>query len=255
MRIATWNLNRPDKRSCPQQIPAELLAVNDVDVWVLTEAYTDLPPSDGFRLVTNSKPNPPQKWLTTIWVRGGLAAEPIPTCGNSTTSTACVKLADTDIGPLYVYGTVLWAAPGTTYDAQLEEQARDWQRIKNLAADSQSSLCLAGDFNQKLGNPGQDTETAAALRSALKELELTCLTEDLTYPVADQGPGSTIDHICIWPAGVPSAISLIPDSSRKCLFRRSLASTDPEAGRFWYTPDNKPLSDHNGVVVTLATLR
>jgi hypothetical protein len=255
MRIATWNLNRPDKRSCPQQIPAELRAVNDVDVWVLTETYTDLPPSDGFRLVTNSKPDPPRKWLTTIWVRDGLAAEPIPTCGDSTTFTACVKLADSDIGPLYVYGAVLWAAPGTTYEAQLAEQAQDWRRIKDLAADSHASFCLAGDFNQKLRNPEQDTETAAALRSALKELELTCLTEDLTYPVADREPGCTIDHICVWPARVPSAISLVPGSSRKCLFRRSLSSTDPEADRFWYTPDNKPLSDHNGVLVTLTTLR
>jgi hypothetical protein len=251
MRIATWNLNRPEKRSCPQQIPAELGAVNGVDVWVLTETYTDLPPSDRFRLVSGSNPDTPKKWLTTIWVRDGLAAEPITTCGDSGNSTACVKLPDTDIGPLYVYGSVLWATPGTTYESHLDEQAKDWRRAKQMAADSHGSLCLAGDFNQKLCNSDRDTTTAAALRSALKELDLTCLTEDFTYPVADQEPGYTIDHICVWPIWVPSAISLIPDSSRDCLFRRSLASADPYAARFWYTPDNKPLSDHHGVVVTV----
>jgi hypothetical protein len=256
MRIATWNLERPFERSRPSHLIAEIRAVTDVDVWVLTETYADLTPSDGFKLVTTeSSPAQSEKWLTAIWVRAEMAATAIPTCEDESKRAACVELLHTDVGSLYVYGSVLsWPGDkGNTFKGSLEKQKLDWLRIKTQAAVSQASFCLAGDFNKTLRGLDPYTSDTEALRSALEELDLTCLTEDLAYPVQDI-PGETrasIDHICVSNGLAPSAVALIPDNSRNCYFRRPLGSKHPDGKRSWYTSQNGRLSDHHGVVVTL----
>lgn len=58
MRIATWNLERPSRRSW-KRLPRQRarMAEVDADIWVLTETRASIAPADGFRGV-HAPPHP-----------------------------------------------------------------------------------------------------------------------------------------------------------------------------------------------------
>jgi hypothetical protein len=259
MRIATWNLDRPCKGSqiCPDHVLAEIAAVADVDVWVLTEVYPDpaFTELNGFRPLTQSATAPGKKSWTAIWIRNEICdAEEIDVCEQESTRAACVFLPTTDVGPLYVYGSVLWGGDGRKYAQSLNYQKEDWQRLRRLKPDA--AFCLAGDLNQPLNNvPESGEPNMRGLRDALINSNLTCLTAHITHYFQDRPcdllPG--IDHICVsHRLAASSSAFLIPEDFRKCSFRIPEKSTNFRRVGSWYAPNGR-LSDHHGVVATLTS--
>jgi hypothetical protein len=262
IRIATWNLERPCDREqiCPDFIVTEINAVADVDVWILTEVQAASTHPKGFALLAHSRPSPVGKHWTAIWVREGIKAKAVDVCEEVRTRAACVLLPETEVGPIFAYGSVLWGGKGMwmregiKYRDSLANQKKDWQRIHALK--TAASFCLAGDLNQSLDNVSlSDTTNKGWLRNALKETQLTCLTARITHSFEDAPEDGlqSIDHICVSDRlTLASPAFLIPEDSRRCSFRIPKDSKAQKRVGHWYTEKNDRLSDHHGVVVTLS---
>ena len=112
------------------------------------------------------------------------------------------RTAAAQIGETTVVGTVLpWLSDDrdpalsgeAAFRARLAEQAADWRRLKG-------GLCIAGDFNQDLLETGHYYGSAggrAALRAAITDAGLSCLTGGLDDPLASLPGLACIDHICV----------------------------------------------------------
>jgi hypothetical protein len=266
MRIATWNLNgKPeDNKARRERLEAEMESELDIDVWVVTEPFPELSIT-GFARKAHSLPIGSGKLWTEIWVREGkgfLTAE-IPGMGPQSTRTACVKLTGTDIGALYIFGTVLpWgsdtgddpAAPTAIHERSkfctaLEAQRQTWENIRKLDGAPDVGFCLAGDFNKEVfGNKELSNSSTGSdrdhLANVLRQSGLFCLTTG--GPGADPAKSPLeIDHICVSNhfrrvAGESRSEMFIP---RNCHYKRS--------SRQWYKAEREPLTDHSGVVATL----
>lgn len=260
MRIATWNLDgKPkDNATCRKRLQKEMESEADVDVWVITEPFPQLSIT-GFERKARSAATQSGKHWTEIWVREGKGIQPDAksTRGLQFSRTACVKLTRTDIGSLYIFGTVLpWNSDqgddlhaGTKSErksrfcAALDHQRDDWQRIRNEETDPDVGFCLAGDFNKESFGSWSSGERGH-LACVLRESGLTCLTTDATGADPTKTP-LEIDHICVSNhfrrmPGESRAEMFIP---RNCHFQQGT--------RKWYKAEHQPLTDHSGVVATL----
>jgi hypothetical protein len=147
-----------------------------------------------------------------------------------------------------VFGTVLpWLNDRSklplkgadAFAAELSIQQRDWHRLR--LANPSAPLCIAGDLNQDLLLSGHYCGSAKgriALRTALKDCKLTCLTGDTWDPIARERQGlASIDHICL--AGIPLA--------------NPSSDAPPFPLRVWPPKElaGPRLSDHRGVAVDL----
>jgi hypothetical protein len=188
-------------------------------------------------------------------VRKEIEANAIEVCEEERTRAACVFLPATDVGPLYVYDSVLIGRDGKTYESSLTNQKEDWRQIRTQ--EPGASFCFAGDLNQELSNSAvKNQPNNQRLRKALKDSYLTCLTAEITYSFEDTPDEHklSIDHICVSQSLTSSAPAfLIPDEFRECSFRIPKDSVAKERTGRWYTAKNEPLSDHHGVVATVSS--
>ena len=209
MKLATWNLQRPNPNNL-----ARCTAIGDwvsrinADVWVLTETNDAISPGPQFKFVSTTATDRPgragERW-TTVWSRWHI--ERLFETADPARSVAA--LVQPPVGaPLVVYGTVLpwvgsrWggqpAQGGLAFAAALETQRGDWMRIREQFPNA--DLCVLGDLNQDLAIPHFYGSAAGrrALRDALSSVGLTALTADESDPVRALDPiQASIDHICV----------------------------------------------------------
>lgn len=237
MRIATWNLERPraaaGERWARQHVCIEAVAAN---VWILTESHVDVSPGPGFHGVW-SEPTDGQVW-SAIWSPHSITS--LGATRDPTNSVAAL-VQPKNARPVVVYGTVLpwlgreWngfsSSGGVAFEQALAAQLEDWRDLRQQHPDCE--LVVAGDLNQDLAPSHYygSTRNRDALRQALAEVGLRCLTAGDRDPVWKQTGGvhAAIDHICVT-AGLIAA----PNHIRAW----------PGGG----APDRK-LSDHFGVSV------
>jgi hypothetical protein len=240
--LATWNLERPARRSW-KKVPAILGVLGTVaaDVYVLTETRASLILGRGYGAIHSAahparRADQDERWVS-IWSRWSLT--PISV---RPTPWAAAALAETPVGPVAVYGTVLpyrnEPAPSgarvsvwTRFAEELEQQAQDWVTIRRL--DSKVPLVVAGDFNQSLDGSGwyESAESKAQLRDALRQAGLVCVTTEDVVVSGKLRSHHLIDHVC---ASAP----LVAAGDVSCW--------EPVGA------DGKALSDHPGVAVNLA---
>jgi endonuclease/exonuclease/phosphatase family metal-dependent hydrolase len=241
IRIATWNVERPSARS-HTKLPRLAVSMRNVgaDVWILTETHESLSQGADYRPVSSTgmdrKQEPGESWVT-IWSRLEILATPETI---DPARTACALLRMGSARTLLVYGTVLpwlgssWkqhaATDGKAFAAALDAQRLDWMRIRSAHPDAE--FCVAGDLNQDLQSRHYYGSTAgrSALREALSNAELTCVTAGDRDPVSlmTGTKGAAIDHIILSEGlhrGAPVRVGAWPEGA---------------------TPD-RTLSDHFGV--------
>lgn len=218
MRIATWNLQRLDKRK-NQQILDKLTDIN-ADIIVLTETNsiiqlnnyncvsTDLLPTDFDNikyLVGENRVSILTKYNTITRHQ---------TFDNFTSVCADIE---TPFGLLTVYGSIIgvFANRQPRFDNDLNGQLADFEKIF-----PGRQVCIAGDFNVTFsGRPWPSNRARQALNDSFDKLKLT----NMTANVAD-----TVDHIV-----------LSNDFLDKKNFQIDTWNTD------------KKLSDHVGHILTL----
>lgn len=209
MRLATWNLMRA--RAGRGTRTTALLAHMDAirpDVWVLTETFRDLQPGPEYTLVASSAHAPDRDaaagecWVA-IWSR--VPASPINLRADPE-RTAAARLEPVGGPPLMIVGTVLpWLsdiryAPLKGSDAFCEvlgRQAAEWRSLQQEHPDA--ALCVSGDFNQDLASAHYygSAKGRIALRQALADAGLVCLTAGPHDPLVDVPGHSSIDHLCV----------------------------------------------------------
>lgn len=220
-----------------------MMATIQADIWVLTETHSQLSPAAGFNCVAYSRDSwdrlPTECWVA-IWAREDISGSAIETSDPKRSACASLRLPAGDA--LIVYGTVLpWLGdksqlPKKGADAFLSTlsiQSDDWRRLRS--EQPSASICVAGDFNQDLLPEGHYYGSArgrVALRSALRNSGLTCVTGGSSDPVAARfSPRACIDHFCISDSWAATA----PVLSLNC----------------WPSPDalGSKLTDHHGVAI------
>jgi hypothetical protein len=207
MRIATSNLARPRPTGSRASALLDHIEAIPADVWVLTETHLRFPPSAGYRMIAASMVAPdrtPDERWTAIWVREEIEA--VPVCSRDAERTACARLLAPDGQAVYVYGTVLpWLSdrrrsPRTgaaAFAAALAEQALDWQKIRS--SEPHAGFYVAGDLNQALRIEGHYYGSEAgrtALRAALAEAGLRCLTGTTRIPSRGSAEGAPASTTC-----------------------------------------------------------
>jgi len=212
MKIATWNLERAQPHTPQAEAQQQWIARINADLWIFTETHTAASPGAGYQsvvsdLATTDTPGD-GRWVQ-IWVRdqGLRQVSPLATADPDRTTCALIELENG--GRCLVYGTVLpwlgsaWrtygAEDGVAFLAALAVQQADWQRLQNVYPNT--LLVVAGDFNQDLNVLPYygSRRTKQALRQALLEADLECLTFGDNDPVRRliNGQHSNIDHICM----------------------------------------------------------
>ena len=241
MRIATWNLERPRPRGVAKNsaIRAQIDRI-DADLWVLTETSQAVTPP-GYS-VASSPPVPdyhgPGENYTTVLSRWPIKQR-LPTWQPAL--SVCVEVVS-PFGSCLVYGTIITYANyrGPEGRSKRWEEHRkaiaahreDWRRLR--AAFPTHAIVVAGDFNQSRDGSGwyEDATSVEALTETLDHCELACVTQQNFREVYGLDR-ATIDHICL---GGP--------------FRHKPLQGDAWSGT---TIDMLRMSDHNGVVVRVAT--
>lgn len=144
-------------------------------------------------MATQSKTSRPNLLYhsAAIWSRW-----PITTVPTYDARQAVCGLAETPVGPLLVYATIIpynfagvrqkKATLWQRHREAIAGQGQDWANLRAIYPDI--PLCVAGDFNQTLRHDSwYPKDLVNALLAALEKNGLTCLTK---------GQGR-IDHICI----------------------------------------------------------
>lgn len=248
MRIATWNLERPNanEHAKIEGVLGRIKAV-DADIWILTETNTCLSPGSEFQSHASLSMTAPEKYAdgenrTTIASRLPILAT-IPTHDPET--AVCVEVSWGNSRAL-VYGTILaYHAAGTRYTYRFQghdvsgreswelhyesiaSHAEEWKHLRREYPTHH--FILGGDLNQtRTGSLGYGTHHGRELLgNALAECDLVCATGGniLSLDDATEMP-PVIDHICIdrglarnqtavrgWLAGAISAGKRLSDHS------------------------------------------
>jgi endonuclease/exonuclease/phosphatase family metal-dependent hydrolase len=251
MRIATWNLERPEAQSQEKlaAIQQQLRLIN-ADIWVLTETNSCVSPGDDYQCLES----PPLSSLgryspgenrTTIWSRF-----PITRCipAHDPETAVCAEL-DHGGTPLLVYGTIIpYGAAGINYRYRYNGETvvgkKAWQlhyesiqahgaRWKELRREYPAhSLCVAGDLNQNRdGRRWYGTKHGREqLGPALAGANLVCVSARPLKSAEGDVLQPTVDHICLdhnLTARITSVRGWAPGAM----------------------PDGCPVSDHRGVYV------
>jgi hypothetical protein len=244
MKVATWNVARPAKRSA--DLRAAILDVVgriDADLWILTETHGSLSPGPLYSPAASERVpglhDEGESWVA-MWSRTGIGMRAQPT-DPSRTAAATVRLSDGT--PVLVIGTVLpyLGEPlpdGGRADAEgfcraIDAHAADWAALRERFIDHE--VCLGGDFNQDLSlrHYYGSRRGRACLERVLSTLDLQCVTGGKADPVRalTNGEHAAVDHICLSP-GLANRVRAVQAWERT---RR----------------DGHRLSDHFGVVVHL----
>ena len=208
VRIATWNLERPSRRSW-KRLPRQRarMAEVDADVWVLTETRASIAPADGFHGVHTPphqlrRPDEDERWVS-IWSRWPLQPTDLPPDPRGAVS-AVVEAPD---GPVLVYGTVLpWANdPGDdgsrrmwqVHYEQIERQGAEWRLLRERHP--VLPLVFAGDFNQDRDGSGWygTHHGRQLLTDALDDAGLICASAEDVVATGKLRAHHLVDHIAI----------------------------------------------------------
>jgi endonuclease/exonuclease/phosphatase family metal-dependent hydrolase len=180
MKIATWNVERPRRKSGKNATIIEVLRGIDADILILTETNSAIHPS-GYRFYSptnslvghgseKSGPYYDGENRATVWSR-------YPATRTYETydpfSSICVGL-ETPLGELIVYGTVIgcYGRGGPEFEKDIKEQTADWRRLS-----AAGNLCIAGDFNTAFANsPYFTKEGRQQLIDCFDDLNLNLLT-------------------------------------------------------------------------------
>lgn len=239
LRICNWNIDRSGVRGrWRSELQVKHIAAQQADIAVITEVHDTLE-IEGLRPVCFSADGQPPyqrfEHAVGVWTRlPVLDTLPVRTPRLAT----CVLLASTQ-GSLVVYGTILpyreeGAAQGLPrwqgHRDALELQLEDWADIRRQFPDHH--LVVAGDFNMTLppSNAYVDQTSRDRLLQACGTLGLDVLTGDDVRPTVGR---SNIDHVL----GSSRLVSTRP--------------TDYWMAHGTVNGEQRALSDHNGVTVTL----
>lgn len=218
MRIATWNLQRLEKRK--NQLILDKLIDIDADILVLTETNAIIQLDNYTCISTDILPND----FDNIKYRAGENRVSILTKYKPTTqyqtfdsfTTVCTDI-ETPFGSLAVYGSIIgvFGNRQPRFDNDLNAQLADFKKLF-----PSRQVCLAGDLNVTFsGQPWPSNKARQTLMEAFNALGLTNTTSN----IAD-----TVDHIVL-------SIDFIKD-------KQLIIET-------WN--EDKKLSDHVGHVLTL----
>ncbi len=225
MKIATWNLARVQSK---YKIPVILEKIKeiDADILILTETSTAIDLSEDYFGV-QSIPLPTDGLFDTVYYNRGENRTAIwskyPIVENISTSNdytnTCAKLK-TPFGNFIFYAAIIGflGRKNPYFQQDLENVQKD---LENLS--KQGNICLAGDFNLSFcDNYFPDRGAKQKLKDQFQENNLMNLTEEIP---------NNIDHIVI-----------NKDFIRDFGIEISIWNED------------KKLSDHKGVSVTLKKL-
>jgi len=220
LRIATWNVERPTLFS--NRVPAINAELKKVaaDIFILTETNSCISPGEGYS-VCSTLPLAPDK-DGDYYKQGELRVsiysvfpikESLPVTNPDTTVCA---LIDTPYGPLAVYGCIIGIhGRGKGFDIDLQQQIEDLSLLSK-----QHQVCYAGDFNVSFCDKYYTKKEAKKLlEESFSKYTMRNLTADIP---------ANIDHIAI------SEAFLKGTSIQKSCWN-----------------EEKKLSDHKGVMVTL----
>jgi hypothetical protein len=208
VRIATWNLERPSRRSW-KRLPRQRarMASIDADIWVLTETRASIAPADGYHGL-HAPPHPTrradddERWVS-VWSRWPLRPTGIPPDPRGAVSA----IVDGPAGPIIVFGTVLpWAndrgddGRSTAWQehySAIETQGRQWRQLIELHPGT--PVVVAGDLNQDRDGSGwYGTHRGRdLLTSALDGAGLTCVTAEDVVASGKLRRSHLVDHIAI----------------------------------------------------------
>ncbi len=221
MKIATWNVERPNDSSKTRNTKiVDALKEVDADILILTETSSIIHPGEAYNpfataslLLLDEPYYKKGENRTTIWTKYP-ANRYMKTYDGFT--SICIGIR-TPIGDLNVYGTVIGIHGNRreSFNIDLNEQLADWERICGIG-----NICVAGDFNISFADNYYYTKDGRQkINSCFNELKVENLTQNIP---------ENIDHIAI---SVSFLKSLKPVTS------------------VWN--EDKKLSDHIGVCVTL----
>ncbi|QQE65128.1 hypothetical protein GFS31_18130 [Leptolyngbya sp. BL0902] len=214
MKIATWNLERAQPSTPQAQAQRHWIDHTDADLWIFTETHPEFTLA-GYRSVISDRVEAGANGCRdeTHWIHLAVREHDLrsvlPLMTADPERTACALIDLDSGGQCLVYGTVLpWLGSswrgysgkaGESFLAALAVQQADWQRLRQRYPNT--LLIVAGDFNQDLNVLPYygSRRTKQALRQALLEADLECLTFGDNDPVRRliNGQHSNIDHICM----------------------------------------------------------
>ncbi len=241
MRIATWNLERPDPgNEVRKRAQIEKIREMGADIWILTETHEviDLSETHHGAATTPSLRKPrPGEACAAIWSRWPILRR-IDTADSS--EALCVEVDHPD-QPLLVYGSIIAYAgyKGSDGKSQMKEQhyryigwhAEDWRRLRQEFPDHH--IITGGDYNQNRdGARWYGTRKGRDMLSeALSGAGLKCVTEQDFVAAGKLEKRHTVDHLCM---------------------DESLAARVATVDAWERTrPDGLRMSDHSGVLVDL----
>jgi endonuclease/exonuclease/phosphatase family metal-dependent hydrolase len=216
MKIATWNLERPNASTAKRNAAiVDKLREIDADILILTETNASIELAKDYNVVYTDTPTAamykPGERRVAIYTKYDFSAE------QSTYNAATAKCIGirTPLGTLQVYGTIIgvYGNRRACFKPSLEKQIADWGDISKHGA-----LCIAGDYNISFSdNYYYTAEGREKIVASFSELAIDNLTANLA---------NNIDHIAI---------------SKQYMQDRKYALTT------WN--EDKKLSDHIGVCV------
>lgn len=215
-RIATWNLERPIKRSERTSLILECLNKLDSDILILTETSTLIELENYNSVQTDEFDSYPGEQWSAILTKWKIEKR-IDTFDMQRTVAA---LIDTPFGKLLIYATIIpyhmAGVKGGRYgelgykvwqmhEEDIVKQSADWKRIKSEYPDY--PLLVIGDYNQtRDGKPkGYGTDNVRNILSdELTRNNLTCVTEidfeatgQLTIDPKKNKVRRNVDHIAV----------------------------------------------------------
>lgn len=207
MRIATWNLERPDPADVARnQARLEKIREIGADLWILTETQEVIDLSDthhGASTVPSFRKPLPGEACASVWSRWPILRR-LDTSDPS--EAVCVEVAHPE-GTLLVYGSIIAYAGYKGPDGKsrmweehyryIEWHGRDWKRLR--AEFPGHRMITGGDYNQNRDGArwygtrkGRDLLTAAFVDAGLK-----CVTEEDFVKSGKLLDRHTVDHLCL----------------------------------------------------------
>ncbi|WP_276977595.1 endonuclease/exonuclease/phosphatase family protein [Flavobacterium filum] len=186
MKIATWNLERPNKSTKKNKEIIDSLVNVNADILILTETNELINFDDNYNYFHSSK-------LVENLYKDGERRVSIYSKYNSlgqyetfrNDTSICVKFK-TPFGNLAVYGTIIgvYGNRHTSFMQDLNLQIADFEKISKT-----ENLCIAGDFNISFSdNYYYTAEGRNKLNKTFANLNLRNLTENIAQ---------NIDHIVL----------------------------------------------------------
>jgi len=186
MKIATWNLERPNKSANRNQSIVDCLTKIDADILILTETNEIIDLGCTYNYFHTAKLGGPYykegERRTSIYTKYNLIGG-IKTFREDT--AICLQLK-TPLGDLAVYGTVIGIHGNRrqSFKTDLDEQLLDFNRIAET-----NCFCICGDLNMSFSDNYYYTrEGRQKLVTSFEKLNLIILTANIP---------ENIDHIVI----------------------------------------------------------